>query len=367
MSTQINVTVDSGGLSDKARQLQTAARQAQLEKERTINLSAEALDKRVAAQAAKGLSPDGLPLYGTSFKQTEIERRPAANRSDAAPAFLFVPTQGYGADGILGQTKNIKNKLFVDTVIENSTVDKSEPAVFAAFGGPAGSSALLSRPAAVGEFPYSFLYFLACSNAEVKAINFNFYYTPPPRLLFVNDPPEEIIPGRYPLNKIKSYTVECYLRAAAGGPTNPAEGSVAGSSGASIRLHPNTGSLFSVELGYNDITTTFYLDADTFGDFSFDGFDMPYQLDFGSWYHVAQVGINGSIYLYFNGVLLKEIDSNSAQNFALLSNDAVMLAQVYVFNGGVRSLIPGIHGLRFTPKALYTGPFTPPASITSLA
>jgi hypothetical protein len=80
VSTQINVTVDSGGLSDKARQLQTAARQAQLEKERTINLSAEALDKRVAAQAAKGLSPDGLPLYGPSFKQPQIERRPAATR-----------------------------------------------------------------------------------------------------------------------------------------------------------------------------------------------------------------------------------------------------------------------------------------------
>ena len=80
MSTQINVTVGSGGLSDKARQLQTAARQAQLEKERTINLSAEALDKRVAAQAAKGLSPDGLPLYSAGFKQPEIERRPAANR-----------------------------------------------------------------------------------------------------------------------------------------------------------------------------------------------------------------------------------------------------------------------------------------------
>jgi hypothetical protein len=81
VSTQINVTVGSGGLSDKARQLQTAARQAQLEKERTINLSAEALDKRVAAQAAKGLSPDGLPLYGTSFKQPQIERRPAASRN----------------------------------------------------------------------------------------------------------------------------------------------------------------------------------------------------------------------------------------------------------------------------------------------
>ncbi len=81
MSTQINVTVGSGGLSDKARQLQAAARQAQLEKERTLDLSAEALDKRIAAQAAKGLSVDGSPLYGVSTALPFIERRPAANRS----------------------------------------------------------------------------------------------------------------------------------------------------------------------------------------------------------------------------------------------------------------------------------------------
>jgi hypothetical protein len=93
VSTQINVTVGSGGLSDKARQLQTAARQAQLEKERTINLSAEALDKRVAAQAAKGLSPDGLPLYGPGFKQPQIERRPAATRTGDGSYLFYFPTE----------------------------------------------------------------------------------------------------------------------------------------------------------------------------------------------------------------------------------------------------------------------------------
>ncbi len=81
MSTQINVTVGSGGLSDKAKQLQTAARQAQLEKERTAQTEAEATDKRIAAQAAQGLSPDGQPLYSLGFEQPQIVRRPAAFRS----------------------------------------------------------------------------------------------------------------------------------------------------------------------------------------------------------------------------------------------------------------------------------------------
>ena len=91
MSTQINVTVGSGGLSDKAKQLQAAARQAQLEKERTLDLSAEALDKRIAAQAAKGLSVDGKPLYSVPTQLPEIERRPAANRAGGDESYLFKP------------------------------------------------------------------------------------------------------------------------------------------------------------------------------------------------------------------------------------------------------------------------------------
>jgi hypothetical protein len=85
VSTQINVTVGSGGLSDKARQLQTAARQAQLEKERQQRLEAEGTEQRNAKLEAEGKAPDGSPLYGARFNQPEIERRPAANR------------QGYGA------------------------------------------------------------------------------------------------------------------------------------------------------------------------------------------------------------------------------------------------------------------------------
>ncbi len=81
MSTQINVTVGSGGLSDKARQLQTAARQAQLEKERQQRIEAQGQEQRTANLAAAGRAPDGSPLYGPGFKQPEVERRPAASRS----------------------------------------------------------------------------------------------------------------------------------------------------------------------------------------------------------------------------------------------------------------------------------------------
>ncbi len=81
MSTQINVTVDSAGLAERVKEQQVAARQAQLEKERTLNLSAEAFDQRVAAQAAKGLTIDGKALYNPYTEESQTERRPAANRS----------------------------------------------------------------------------------------------------------------------------------------------------------------------------------------------------------------------------------------------------------------------------------------------
>jgi len=80
VSTQINVTVDSGGLSAKAKQLQSAARQAQLERERTERVEAEAKAQRDAKLAAEGKAPDGSSLYGAPINKPEIDRRPAANR-----------------------------------------------------------------------------------------------------------------------------------------------------------------------------------------------------------------------------------------------------------------------------------------------
>jgi hypothetical protein len=93
VSTQINVTVGSGGLSDKARQLQTAARQAQLEKERQQRIETQGQEQRTANLAAAGRAPDGSPLFGPGFRQPEVERRPAANRSGNVFLAFYFPTQ----------------------------------------------------------------------------------------------------------------------------------------------------------------------------------------------------------------------------------------------------------------------------------
>lgn len=81
MSTQINITVGSGGLSDRAMQQQQAARQAQLEKERQQRIEAQGTEQRNAKLQAEGKAPDGSALYGVNANVPQIERRPAAFRS----------------------------------------------------------------------------------------------------------------------------------------------------------------------------------------------------------------------------------------------------------------------------------------------
>jgi hypothetical protein len=81
MTTQINITVDSGGLADRAKQQQAAARQAQLQKEASLRLETQANAARAIALATQGRDTNGNLATSTAFRQPEIDRRPAANRS----------------------------------------------------------------------------------------------------------------------------------------------------------------------------------------------------------------------------------------------------------------------------------------------
>ena len=90
MSTQINIVVDSGGLRDRVRQLQSAGRRGQQEKERTARIEAEATTKRNENLETQGLSPDGVSLYATGFSQADINRRPAANRIGGEGFFAII-------------------------------------------------------------------------------------------------------------------------------------------------------------------------------------------------------------------------------------------------------------------------------------
>lgn len=81
MSTNINITVGDNALLDRAKQQQAASRQAQLNREASTRLEAQATDERTKALTTQGRDATGNPITGASFTPTQIERRPAANRA----------------------------------------------------------------------------------------------------------------------------------------------------------------------------------------------------------------------------------------------------------------------------------------------
>ena len=97
MGTQVNITIDSGGLVERAKQMQSAMRQAQLEKERVRLVEAEGLRQRTANRAAAGLAADGSPLNATGFRQPQMERRPAASRLNTGSLNISVCDVDSGA------------------------------------------------------------------------------------------------------------------------------------------------------------------------------------------------------------------------------------------------------------------------------
>jgi hypothetical protein len=116
VTTKINVTIDSGGLSDRAKQQQQAARQAQLEKERQQRIKAEGADQRSARLKSEGKAPDESLLYGPGFKQPDIERRPAANRFAQFDFGEGYFTVARGANDIASVTVRSGNKATVLTI-----------------------------------------------------------------------------------------------------------------------------------------------------------------------------------------------------------------------------------------------------------
>jgi hypothetical protein len=81
MSTNINIAVGDNALLDRARQQQSANRQAQLNREASTRLEAQATAARTTALATQGRDANGNPITGAFFTPTQIERRPAANRA----------------------------------------------------------------------------------------------------------------------------------------------------------------------------------------------------------------------------------------------------------------------------------------------
>jgi hypothetical protein len=322
MSTKINVTVGSGGLSDRAKQQQQAARQAQLERERTINLSAEALDKRVAAQAAKGLSLDGQPLYGTPFRQPQIERRPAANRY-GSPVWTYRPS----ALNFI----NTSGPALV-AVLEPPEAN----AVFQPSGGPNGGSCIELS---------------GTSNFVIK-----------------NSSPEP----KFKLDTALGMTLEGYIQittieqfgggqVSVGVSVYDSDNSFGFGFGAAMSSYG-----FGSTANYNPSASGSASQADNFfSQWIFDAeVDAP-PLNNGSWVHYALVFQATNAKFYINGDLASVIpnprfpgdaDFVISSNFYQVPLTTFYVTEYQIPSGGTAK----VAGVRYSKFARYTEPFTPP-------
>lgn len=88
MTTQINVIVDNGGLSAKAKQQTQANRWAKLEGDNRQKVGAKGLQQRDANRLLSGIDANGRPLYGTPPAQQLRRDEPAAFRNTALDVML---------------------------------------------------------------------------------------------------------------------------------------------------------------------------------------------------------------------------------------------------------------------------------------
>lgn len=94
MTTQINVIVDNGGLSAKAKQQTQANRWSKLESDNRQKVQATGTQQRGANRAQQGIGPDGRPLYGSPPAQPLRRDEPAAFRG-AINADFYVIEYGF--------------------------------------------------------------------------------------------------------------------------------------------------------------------------------------------------------------------------------------------------------------------------------
>ncbi len=339
MSTNINITVGGNALLDVAKQQQAANRQAQLNREASNRLEAQATAARTTALAAQGRDDNGNLITGALFTQPLIDRRPVANRA-GEEFFLLRPIAG-PTDGAIPL---ISNKLPKEIFTGN-------PVTFSATAGPSGSPALQAI-------------------APVDGFNY---------VSLTNVLPATPV-SKYANRPLTDYTLQLFVRLGETYVTNQRDVNF------DLRLK-------GVSV-VNDINYTFdiYMFANldtTAGDsYPASSFEFSESSNFagttviyegnavnlassnpkvapGIWNHLAISKKDTVLYAFLNGQLLATAFSTLPAS-SFLRPTAGFFTELSFGQTQERTL-PGqtvsIHGLRFDTKCLYTANFTPPPSL----
>ena len=334
MSTKINIAVGDNALLDRAQQQQSANRQAQLQKEATLRLEAEATDERTKALAAQGRDAKGNLLAGAPFTQPKSDRRPAANPGAGDEFFLMRPS----AEPLAGQVQLSNRGL-----ISFASVASGTP-TYSSVSGPNSSSTLI------------------CDSS--------------PRGNYVN------ITGRFPFEGsnsrfkegVQDFTLQYYAKFGTS--------YVALQDYVDTTVRVGSNGFIDINLGFDtrgsgiDTAAWRSLTFSVLGDSSKSTVELydvssllssttgP-QLLPGAWHHVAISRSGTTIRAFFDGVIIGSavvdwptlaFDTNPASTWLdayFGTNQVVTTPAQPVY----------LHGLRFDTKALYTANFTPPSNL----
>lgn len=340
MSTQINITVDSGGLSRKAKQQTAVNRLLKMEDDHQKKVGKEAADKREAALKAKLLGPDGKPLYGVPAPAPVRKEEPAAFR--------------YGYTGIVIEpSAGHVNHVWPFNARKLKGVSVRTPSgsdlTFLPSGGPSGSKAFT---------------WTTTNNSSLMQQRFELYY------------PE----GTPATLNANTWTVEAWIKTGGSGAGPGEEGNASDYTGAVITALFNT-VIISIEA---DFSANRYLrieirgaqpNAEALGN-AYNKYFYPGTLTTNTWHHVAVTQATNGYFIFLDGALLDNpgfVTSTSNPFYGMLENTPYLqvTGNGMIYNTWRQELRgpynAAIHGYRITAKALYQSAFTPPATITQLA
>lgn len=334
MTTQINVTVDSGGLLERSRQQQTANRQAFAEGEQRTSAEQTGTEQRQKRLTAEGRNANGDLFPGRRPQLNRYRQEPAANRRETEPFLLLRPS----GDQINGTVPLIHRGFLSQLSVESGQL------TYDLTGGPNGSPA-----------------YVAASALDTDRVFLRGY------LPFVSGT------GKY-ASGTKDFTLQFYFKF-----------------GTTFTLYQSS-PIVTVQVGPDYLGPSIQRDFVKFSTSLYSPFDdyTGYFLDYatsytdlyigdepldpatstsplpGVWHHVAIVKKGLYVTLYMNGITIQS-DLTSWGNFVFLSADVANLWFTVEFGCSLPYNVEyqpvSIHGIRFDPKALYTSNFIPPPSL----
>lgn len=349
MSTQINVSVDSGGLSQAAKEQTAANRQAKIEATQRTTVEKEAKTKQIAARKSQLLGPDGTPLYGPSIPALDKKEEPIAVIRQTAYEWKIMPTSATQISELdfEAETRGAKVKPLLFTAVVNGGASGNQN-VGSSGSGPGGNGLSL-RNASRGGF--------------LGATSTDFPMTGKPDFTFESYVRSNGVPefsgARFSVEQYVWILGENYFDD--GGPNSRSH-----YIWTQYKINPFDSSIVTFEVHYERSSGGGNIDGATYtydvnnntGSLSAPhatpGFNVPLHLN--QWFHIAVTRKADTWYFFLNGILAAygsdadNIDDGNATKTTingvtdyLVSSSQVDMAKT-----------------RFIRKALYTKNFTPP-------